>query len=118
MSKTDGEWPFFCIDLGSYKVKPTHYSLTTYDELALVRKWHLKSWVFEGSLNQQDWVVLDEQQNNNDLNGANKEKTFEIKSNDPREFRFLRIRMSDKNHAGTRHMTCAKFEVYGTLIEP
>ena len=116
-SKGDSDWAYFCVDFDTYRVQPTHYTLKTYT-LSL-NKWHLKSWAFEGQCDgEKDWVVLDEQKNNNDLNGADKEKTFEIKSNDPREFRFLRIRMTDKNHAGTRHMTCAKFEVYGTLIEP
>ena len=83
---------WICIDFNNYRIKPTHYTLGT----SLYYDSHLKSWkiqVFDGN----EWHTLDEQTNNNALNGQRRVHTFPIQSQSDKQFKCIKIEQTSTN---------------------
>ncbi|KAH0787280.1 F5/8 type C domain containing protein [Histomonas meleagridis] len=74
---------------------------------------HLKSWVVEGSNDNESWSEIDSRLNCNDLNNKNATKTYPCKNQI--EVSFIRIRQIGENHAGNNFMCLSAVEFYGTL---
>lgn len=105
-----GQWIMF--DFGRRQIYIEHYTLKTFSTLPGTR--HIKSWVLQGSNDKDDWVALDEQINNSDLNGVNKCKTFACKSvQNPQ--RYIRLLNLGPNHSGTNELYIQNIEFYGQL---
>ena len=84
----------------NYPIKLNEYSLQSNSNGT--DNHHLKSWIIEGSNDDQpnkDWEEIERRINNNDLNGSYNVKYFEISKNS-KSFRYIdiRLRMIDKNH--------------------
>ena len=80
---------------------------------------HLKSWVIEGSNDDQSnkkWEEIDARNNNNDLNGLYKFYYFKI-SKKSQSFRYIRLRMTDKNYRNDFYLGLTKIELFGDLYE-
>lgn len=103
------------IDLKNARMALTHYSLKTYNYVTGGN--HLRSWVLEGSINDQDWVELDRRQSTNDLNEKNKIQTYQVKT--PGLFRFFRLTQTGKSHCDSNMMALTSIEFFGThrLVE-
>ena len=81
--------------------------------------YHLKSWIVEGSNDSQPnqkWEEIDTRINNYDLNGCYKVNYFKISKN-PTSFRYIRLRMIDKNYYNNYYLALTKLELFGDLYE-
>jgi hypothetical protein len=76
---------------------------------------HLKSWVIEGSTDGQ-WVVLDAQKNNNDLNGKSLLATFRC-SGPQRQCSSFKLRQTGPNHHDDNYLCITNIEFYGVVFE-
>ena len=98
-----------------HSIKLNGYSIQTNDQEIIDE--HLKSWIIEGSNDEESnkkWEEIDRRINNNDLNGFCKFKHFQI-SKKSKSFRYIRLRMIDKNHHGSYYLGLSKFELFGDL---
>jgi hypothetical protein len=78
------------------------------------------SWVFQGSINGVDWVILDRRVHGSEsdvkyLSEKGKTSTWGVAESD-KSYRFFRITQSDKNLAGNYMISISCFEIYGTPI--
>lgn len=107
-----GSW--ICIDFKNHKIMPTDYAIQS-------RNWtkncgHPKNWVIEGSIDGNDWQILDQQQNFVGLNDANVVNTFSIKNQERKEFSLIRMRSIGLSCAGTNTLSFKSIEFYGEYI--
>ena len=124
---TDSIWMSSCqsnasigYDFRLMRVTPTSYSIRTgrtvpSEDGCRLEGWHPKSWVFEVSNDEEAWDAVDHRNNNYDLNGIYVTHNFQISPQLKQSFRFVRIRMTGKNHAGTDGFAISSFEVFGTI---
>lgn len=108
---TPNNW--ICIDFKSRRVIPTHYTIKTY---GIAPNRHPRIWVVEGSKDNQNWTVLDEEKDCPYTKKSNSIHTFEIKQQKEKEFQFIRLRSTGKDWAGTNYLIIDSFELYGTLV--
>jgi hypothetical protein len=103
------------IDLKDMRLIPSGYSVkahrTPWDGSCFVR-----SWRFEGSNDDSNWEVLDNQRNSDALMGNDKEASFVISSTTT--FRFLRFIMSGLNSSGYPFLALQRLEIFGILRSP
>ena len=80
----------------------------------------MKSWVIEGSNDNQNWKKIDEHQNCNYLKGKSFVHLFSISKNQTESFKYLRIRQTGpnwyQNNDKDHHLCMSSIEFYGTLI--
>jgi hypothetical protein len=101
---------WLCYDFKNRKVQPTHYSISAHTS-----SYYLRSWIFEGSLDESNWNELDRHENDSTTNNDHKIGTFTVSVRD--EYRYLRLRQTGKNASGNDHLILCAFEVFGRLIE-
>lgn len=106
---------WICFEFKKRKIIPSAYTIkTTYNNEGMD---HLKSWVIEGSVDNNNWMKLDEQNNCSLLNGENLCHTFVIENLDDRkEFKYLRIRQTGENWHNRNYLEICSIEFYGKLI--
>lgn len=109
------DWPHFKLDFHDMRVCPTSYSLGTY--VFGTGDQHLKSWVIEGSVDDDSWVELDKRDNDTNLNGQFRKYHYEMQSPNKRSFRYIRLRMTGPSHRNDHQLLCSSIELYGALIE-
>lgn len=114
---TDAPNSWICFEFKNYKIIPSNYIIRSYNSND---HWHLKSWVIEGSNDNQSWIKLDEQQNNNFLKGAGRVHLFSISNNDfnQRKFKYIRIQQTGLNwfSSPTDNLILNSIEFYGKII--
>ncbi|KAK8835519.1 hypothetical protein M9Y10_044361 [Tritrichomonas musculus] len=101
---------FLVYDFKDKKVKPTNYSIRS--RSTSKGDFQLKNWVIEGSnTGQNDWKILDTQNNETCLDDKSVFHTFDIKEklSDNEYFRFLRIRLTGPN-------TCSRYTAYNLCL--
>jgi hypothetical protein len=99
------------------RIRPTHYAIRS------VVGWrqnqeHPKSWVIEVTndrWNENSWIEIDRCENNHELNEPGIVQTFPISHPPNSEFRFIRLRQIDINHASTHYLGMTAFELFGQL---
>jgi hypothetical protein len=100
-----------CIDFKTLAVTPTAYVLRS------VRggpgSAHPRGWTFETSADGAAWTELDRRRDNQQLNAPDVIIAFEVSSASPA--RFIRLRQTQTNHAGTHVFAIASFDVIGAL---
>jgi hypothetical protein len=104
-----------CYDFRKMRIRPSHYSIRS-KVAGLTNGSNLKSWMIEISGPEGDWIEVDRHENNDDLNGGNRIKTFAIASAEM--CHRIRLRQIGKNHLGGDQLVLSAFEIFGTLIEP
>lgn len=104
---------FICFDFQDSKVIPTNYTIRSapYDGGA-----HPKSWVIEASNDNDNWDVIDTQNNCSYLNGLSFVHTFAIENDNEKEFRYIRMRQTDQSFAINNYLRIESFELYGFLL--
>jgi len=118
---TDDSWwcsadesdQLICYDFGKMKVKPMHYSIWSHCNSRRCGC-NLKSWVLERSVDEKEWLELDQRKNNEELNEKNAMAAFAMKWSEA--VRMIRIRQTGENHAGKAVMVISAFEVIGSII--
>lgn len=106
-------WILF--DFRDHKILPTNYTIRTisyFDEIHGSR--HLKSWIVEGSSDNENWEIIDEQLNCEYLR-KNDAFTFNIDENKSKEFNFIRLTQIDKNWEDDDYLAIESFEIFGVL---
>jgi hypothetical protein len=104
---------FLKFDFGVYSVSVTHYTLRTYDYVFSGN--HLKSWMLEGSIKDENWIEIDSRSDCPDLNGKRFMKTYEVKHQS--FFRYLRLRQTGPSHCGTHMMAISNVEFFGIVVK-
>jgi len=100
-----------------HSIKLNGYSIQTNDQEIIDE--HLKSWIIEGSNDEESnkkWEEIDRRINNNDLNGQYKVNYFQT-SKKSQSYRYLRLKMIDKTHNNTYFLGLSKLELFGDLYE-
>lgn len=106
----DNNW--FTIDFKDIRIKPTQYTM--------MHDWFnsdyaLRSWLFQGSNDNENWITLKRHENDHSLNRGGATKTWNI-DNCNEYYRYFKIQMTGKNHNDNCwHLMCHAFELYGTL---
>lgn len=109
-----GPNPFVKFDFVNLKVLLTAYSLKTYS--GQEGYGHLQSWIIQGSNDDENYERIDEKINSNDLNSNCAFHTYKIEEK-VQPYRFIKITMTGKNHAGTDFMVIRNIEFFGTLSQ-
>jgi len=103
---------YYELSFNHYTVCATTYTIQTYDYPENMN--HLKSWSLFGSLDKKEWVVLDVQENNVDLNGPLMYHCYNIKT--VRPFKHFRILQTGPNHKGKNILVLESFELFGLVL--
>jgi hypothetical protein len=103
--------PWIAFDFGPRSVSLTAYSLRTYS--GANQCGHLRSWVLEGSTDGQDYIALDSQTDSGALNSSAAVATFRFEASPP--IRFVRLRLTGPNHAGSDFLVLRGIELFGTF---
>jgi hypothetical protein len=110
-SKTDfNQWIEW--DFKTSQIEPTHYSIRTHNSETGGN--HLQNWVIEGRNEKEEWIKLDEQRNDSQLNGKGRIAAFEIANRF--RVRILRLRQIGQNHRGDHMLAFNSFELFGELF--
>lgn len=96
------------------RVRTTGYTIKSRENLEFP---HPKSWVIEGSNNDKEWEILDDEKNCPILNGSNVVHTFSMKYQSMKEFRFVRMRLTGKTWNNNDILSISSFELHGSIIE-
>lgn len=104
-----------CFDFKEHRVIPSNYTIKSSDPLRHNGD-HPKCWIFEASNDNDNWETLDSQNDCKDLNGSNLVKTFAIKNNDPKEFRYIRLRSTGPSWSGDNYFGFDSFEIFGSMF--
>lgn len=103
-----------CIEFKGHTIIPTHYTIRSVPSQP---NNHPRSWVIEGSMNNKNYFVIDEQINCEFLNGKSYVHTFEIPEKNQKEIRYFRMKQTDTNWFGNfHHLVFNAIEVYGSYI--
>ena len=100
----------------SNKVAPISYQIMSYRGRQNFD--HPKSWVIEGTINDEDniWVPLDERKNYPDINESYRTYIIQISNRNSEEFLFIRMRLTGLNWHNSNSFIINSFEIYGELI--
>lgn len=107
--------PWICFEFKENRVSPTNYQIRS-KHTEGQGGCHPKSWVIEGSNDNFGWEKLDEQSNCSILNGRSITHLFSIDNSSSKQFRFIRMKLTDKAWCGSHHLEFNSFELYGKLI--
>ena len=104
-----------CYDFRGWRVNPAGYSIRS--AYYAPGGPHPKSWVLEVSNDGSEgsWKVVDSRENNSDLNDYCVTRNFAISAPASGAFRFVRLRLTGKNHQGSVLLPICAFELFGAL---
>lgn len=105
---------WICFDFKDRRVIPTNYSIRTIQ--GFPNTFYPKNWVIEGSNDNSNWKIIDEQNDCSYLKGDHVSHTFTIQNKKSKEFRYIRMRQTGENWNGSNHLGMESFELFGTLI--
>lgn len=108
-------YPWICFDFKDRQIHLTNYTIRSNFSEANHGA-HPKSWVFEGSHDKKEWSVLDERKDCPNLNGKSAIHTFTLAKHTRQDYRYVRMRITDKNWFGNYTLSFAYIELYGALI--
>lgn len=105
----DKSWIIF--DFGEKKVNLSSYTLRSNQCIANSHS-HPRSWSIDGSNDEENWEVINQQNNNSALNGKNKQRRFECEKNN-NYYRYIRYKQDDSWDSDNRY----KYAIYLSCIE-
>lgn len=102
------------LDFMDAKVRPTHYTIKCITSSLN----NPKSWCIEGSNSnkENEWVILDKQDNIDIFNEDKLSYTFKINSND-KFYKYLRIRQTGFNTSFNYKLALSSVEFFGEVIK-
>jgi hypothetical protein len=104
------EW--VCYDFLRNRVTPTHYSLRSYCDGSEDRA-NPRSWAIEASNDCYNWIELDRQNKNDDLDGSGLIGTYPCPATG--QYKYVRMRITGTNHRGDYALALTSFELFGVL---
>lgn len=111
-NNTPNSW--ICFDFKDHKVIPTNYTCKAHD--TGLNGDHPKSWVIEGSNDNKEWTVIDEQKDSDFLNGSYLVHTFNIENKDEKKFQYIKMRLIGPNCNNCHEIKLNAFELYGVYV--
>lgn len=108
---------WICSDFKEHQVFMTGYTIrTSVDKIANGNQ--PKSFVIEGSNDNNKWITIDEERECKYLKGEETPKThtFKINNENNTKFRYIRMKLIDRNWCGSNYLFIDSFEIYGNLI--
>ena len=106
---------WFCIDLHSYTLQPSHYTLQHYSAFDTEA---LRHWQLEGSLDGVQWDVLSLHANDSALQKKGQPHTWPIRHSphtQGRFYRLFRIHQTGPNSNNNHYLALSGVELYGWL---
>ena len=109
---------WICFEFKKHQIIPFSYIIRTIDD---ENNYHLKSWVVEVSNDKQEWLTIDEHQNDSSLKGASRIHLFKISKHfDNDSFKYIRIRQTGPNWYNeddrSHYLLIGCIDIYGILI--
>lgn len=115
MSKDEpNSW--ICFDFNQYRIYPSQYTIKSIED---EDKFSFPtSWVIEGSNNNKDWAIIDEKYNCHKIcnHGLIRTINVDVKQKNV-HFRYIRMRLTDKNVEENYIFALDSFEFYGSLAK-
>lgn len=112
-AQKSGSW--LCLIFKNSFVIPSAYSLRTGNFGP--SGGHMKNWALEGSLDNENWVILDNQNDCAFLKGSQFFHTFKIENSNRLKFKYIRVRSTGPNWTGNVSLLFEAIELFGVLIE-
>lgn len=110
----DGKNNWICFEFKNHKIIPNKYSVISYDGGTNSR--HPKSWVIQGSNDNENWDTISEEIDCPYLNKSYTTYTFDIKKQNNQDFKFIRMLSTGPSWNNKNSFAICAFEVYGELI--
>jgi hypothetical protein len=107
--------PWVVFDFDKYSVKLSGYGIQAAGNSTDYR--HPQTWLVCGSNDQDEWVVLDEQEGNQELVGGSEALLLGLEEEVDEYFRYIRVMMTGPNHRGDWVFRLARMEFYGSIKE-
>ena len=106
---------WICIEFKNHSVIPSGYIIRSYNS---TNHHHLKTWILEGSNDNNSWQILDSQRDNGFLNGASNVHLFPITNNETQKnsYKYLRIKQTGQDWHGCNYLLFNSIEFYGQII--
>lgn len=106
---------FICFDFKDKRIIPLNYTIKTASNNSI----RPKHWVIEASDDNDNWTIIDRQDNCEYMNDFNRTKTFSINNSQNVKYRYIRMRQTapnwyDKNRCNI--LVIGSIEFYGYLI--
>ena len=79
--------------------------------------YNMKSWVLEGSIDDEHWIILDERNDVESLKDSDAVQTFSIQNWQNIEFNYIRLRQTSYNWKNCQNLAINSIEFFGSLIE-
>ena len=105
---------WICFDFKDHKVVPSAVTIKTRN--GSQTDYQPRSWVIEGSNDNNSWEILDQEDDSPHLHGGNMVHTFTMNRPNSNEFQYIRMRLTGPNWSGDNYMVVCSFEIYGRLI--
>ncbi|OHT07115.1 hypothetical protein TRFO_05349 [Tritrichomonas foetus] len=105
---------YIAFNFAPLKVSINAYSLLTFDYGP--NDFHMKSWILEGSNNNDKWTKIDLVVNDEYLNGPRKFHTYVV-SKESIPFTYIRLKLYGPNHFGSYFMAIKGFELFGKIYQ-
>lgn len=106
---------YISFDFKEHRIIPSNYTIKSSDP-ARHNGDHPKCWIFEASNDNDSWETLDSEDNCNDLNGSNLVRTFAVKNQNSKEFRYFRVRSTGPSWSGDNYFGFDSFEIFGSMF--
>ena len=106
---------WLCFDFKDHQVILTEYTIKT-SCLFEKNMRHPRSWVIEGSNDNNSWEILDEQKDCSEINGKSITHTFSVNNQELKKFKMIRLRATGPNWDGSNYLLIESFEIYGRYI--
>lgn len=103
---------WICFEFKNHKIIPENYLIRSFNSK---NHRHPKSWVLEGSNNNENWEILDVQNNCKFLCGDNLVHLFSV-SHNKQSFKYLRLRQTGLTSENTNHLLLNSIEFFGQLL--
>lgn len=100
---------WICFDFKNHRVLPTCYTIGS-----TINSFRIRSWVIEGSVDNEKWDIIDTQKDCSQMNNHNIVQAFMIKQDDLKQFKYIRLRMNGPNWSNNDYLRINSFELYGT----
>lgn len=108
----ENSWISF--DFKNYTIIPTNYTIQSFPRGSNGYA-HPKSWVIEGSNDNKNWEIINEQTNSPALNGESVVHTFTVQKMYQKAYRYLKMRITGPNWGDLATLCFSAIEFYGTL---
>lgn len=105
-------------DFKNKKIKPTYYAIRSRPD-GEAGHYNPQTWVIEGSNSDRDddWTILDSQNNVNYLDGQSLSHVFTIKQSLNEYYRYVRFRQTGKNTGNDYDIRFSALEFFGSILK-